>query len=218
MSKRPMPISPATSRPEDLDRSLETEVDDGAAIELSWDTPERFSAIFDRHYPSIFAFCARRVGPAQAEDVVNEAFCRAFDRRRRYDTKARPNARPWLMGIAINVMRHEFRRQLREAKALGRISVNDHNPDHDASVVDRFDTESQLQRVQAALAKLPDHELEPLLLSVLELQTYEQIADVMQVPIGTVRSRIHRARKHVSELTTDYPGTISTPRKNEEGQ
>ena len=218
MSKRPMPISAATSRPEDLDRSMEADLDDGAAIELSWDKPESFGELFDRHYVSIFTFCARRVGPAQAEDVVNETFCRAFDRRRRYDTRARPNARPWLMGIAINVMRHEFRRQLQEAKALGRISVYDHHPDHDTSVVDGFETAKQIERVQAALAKLPDHELEPLLLSVLELQTYEQIADVMQIPVGTVRSRIHRARKRLNELTAERPGTMSTPLKNKEGQ
>jgi RNA polymerase sigma-70 factor (ECF subfamily) len=213
-----MPISPVTSTSGDFDRSRGAEVDDGATIELSWDTPESFGEIFDRHYTSIFAFSARRVGPAQAEDVVNETFCRAFDRRRRYDTKARPNARPWLMGIAINVMRHEFRRQLRESKALGRISVDDYHPDHDTSVVDGFETANQIERVQAALSKLPDHELEPLLLSVLELQTYEQIADVMQVPIGTVRSRIHRARKHLSELIADFSGAISNPSNDKEGQ
>ena len=175
--------------------------------------PERFGEIFDRHFASIFAFCARRVGPVLAEDIVNETFCVAFDRRRRYDTRARPNARPWLMGIAINVMRHEFRRQLREKRrSVGSLSRTYH-PDHDASVVDDFETANKIERVQAALAKLPDQELEALLLSVLELHTYEQIAEVMQVPVGTVRSRIHRARKHLSELTADFPARYPLPRR-----
>jgi RNA polymerase sigma factor (sigma-70 family) len=212
-----MPVS-AANRSEDLRRSMGGQANDGATIELSWETPERFGELFDRHFASIFAFCARRVGPALAEDVANETFCVAFDRRRHYHTRERPNARPWLMGIAINVMRHEFRRQLREKRALGRISVEDNQPDHDASVVDDFDTVKQIQRVQMALAKLPNQELEALLLSVLELQTYEQIAEALQVPVGTVRSRIHRARKHLTGLTADVTGTMSSPPKNKEDQ
>jgi RNA polymerase sigma factor (sigma-70 family) len=193
MSEHPMPIS-AASRSKHLRIPLETWVNDGKTIELSWNTPERFGEIFDRHFTSIFAFCARRVGPVLAEDIVNETFCVAFDHRRRYHTRERPNARPWLMGIAINVMRHEFRRQLREKRAVDRISTEDNHPDHDASIGDNFATANKIERVQAALAKLPNQELEALLLSVLELQTYEQIAVIMKVPVGTVRSRIHRAR------------------------
>ena len=209
-----MQVSVAASRPEHLRSSLEGQANDGATIELSWDMPERFGEIFDRHFASIFAFCARRVGSLLAEDIVNETFCVAFDRRRRYQSRDRPNARPWLMGIAINVMRHEFRRQLREKSALGRIPVEEYHPDHDESVVDDFEAASKIERVQAALAKLPNEELEALLLSVLELHTYEQIAEVLQIPVGTVRSRIHRARRHLAELSADFTSTISNPTKN----
>lgn len=204
-----MPIS-ATTRSTRPSGPPEMEADDGTAIELSWEVPERFSEIFDRHFSSIFAFCARRVGPVLAEDIVNETFCVAFDHRRHYDTKERPNARPWLMGIATNVMRHEFRRQLREKRAVDRISVEDTHPDHDASIVDNFAAAKRVERVRAALAKLPSQEIEALLLSVLELRTYEQIAEVLQVPVGTVRSRIHRARKHLNELTVDVTSPIAS--------
>jgi RNA polymerase sigma factor (sigma-70 family) len=188
------------------------EVDDGVAIEDSWSTPERFAEIFDRHYVALFAFCARRVGFASADDVVNEAFCVAFDRRRSYATQERPNARPWLMGIAINVMRHEFRRRLREARAFDRLTTEESLPDHDSSVVDGFEAFDRMHRVRATLASLPDKELEALLLSVLERQTYEQIAEVMQTPVGTVRSRIHRARKHLSDLLGEASDTSHRPK------
>ncbi len=207
-----MPINAGT-RSTHPSGPAENETDDGMTIELSWDVPERFSEIFDRHFSSIFAFCARRVGPVLAEDIVNETFCVAFDHRRRYDTSGRPNARPWLMGIATNVMRHEFRRQLREKRAVDRISVEDAHPDQDASIVDNFATTKMVERVRTALAQLPHQELEALLLSALELNTYEQIAEVLQVPVGTVRSRIHRARKHLSRLTAD-PKPITTPPKS----
>jgi RNA polymerase sigma factor (sigma-70 family) len=216
MSECPMPVSAAASRSEFRCSSLEDQENDGETIELSWEVPERFGRIFDRHFASIFAFCARRVGPVLAEDIVNETFCVAFDRRHRYHSRDRPNARPWLMGIAINVMRHEFRRQLRERGALGRIPIEEYHPDHDASVVDDFETASKIERVHGAITKLPSQELEALLLSALEQLTYEQIAEVLQVPVGTVRSRIHRARKHLGELTADFTRAMSNPPKNKE--
>lgn len=193
------------------------EVNDGTAIERSWAVPERFGEIFDRHFVSISAFCARRVGPDLAEDIVNETFCVAFDQRRRYETRQRPNARPWLMGIAINVMRNEFRRQLREKRAVDRIHVENHQPGNDAFVVNDFAATNKIERVRIALAKLPNQELEALLLCVLEHRTYEQIAEIMQVPIGTVRSRIHRARKHLSELTADLADTPPSLQNKKEG-
>jgi RNA polymerase sigma factor (sigma-70 family) len=117
------------------------------------------------------------------------------------------------MGIAINVMRHEFRRQLREKRAVDRISVEDNHPDHDSSIVDSLATVNKMEQVRAALGKLPSQEMDALLLSVLELQTYEQIAQIMQVRVGTVRSRIHRARKHLSELTADGPAPYAVSRQ-----
>jgi RNA polymerase sigma factor (sigma-70 family) len=207
-----MPVS-APIRTDIRRTPMEGWVDDGRTIELSWDAPERFGEIFDRHFSSIFAFCARRLGTASAEDIASETFCVAFDNRRRYHTQECPNARPWLMGIAINVMRHEFRRQLREKRAVHRIFAEDSHPNHDASIVDSFAVADRIERVQVALAKLPDKELDVLLLSVLEQQTYEQIAQIMQLPIGTVRSRIHRARKHLLELTGEVAVSVSRPPK-----
>jgi RNA polymerase sigma factor (sigma-70 family) len=189
------------------------DMDDGATIEASWTSPEKFADIFDRHYVALFGFCARRVGAVLADDVVNETFCVAFDRRRRYATKERPNARPWLMGIAINVMRHDFRRQLREARALGRLKLQESHPGHEVSVVRDIDANDQMHLVRAALAKVPDKELEALLLSVLDHQTYEQIAEVLQIPIGTVRSRIHRARGHLSDLLAASEASVQLKKR-----
>jgi RNA polymerase sigma factor (sigma-70 family) len=190
-------------------------MDDGVTIEGSWSTPERFAEIFDRHYVALFAFCARRVGAILADDIVNETFCVAFDRRGSYATRERPNARPWLMGIAINVMRHDFRRQLREARAFDRLNATESYPDHDSSVVNDVEAINQMDLVRVALAKVPDQELEALLLFVLDRHTYEQIAEVLQIPIGTVRSRIHRARRHLSDLLAASEASLQS--KNKEG-
>ena len=192
-----------------------SDMDDGVTIEDSWSTPEKFAEIFDRHYVALFAFCARRVGAVLADDIVNETLCVAFDRRRGYATQERPNARPWLMGIAINVMRHDFRRRLREARAFDRLNPKESYPDHELSVVSDFDAIDQMNLVRAALAKVPDQELEALLLSVLDRHTYEQIAEVLQIPIGTVRSRIHRARRHLSDLLATSEASLQS--KNKEG-
>jgi RNA polymerase sigma factor (sigma-70 family) len=190
-------------------------MDDGMTIEGSLSTPERFAEIFDRHYVALYAFCARRVGSVLADDIVNETFCVAFDRRSSYATRERPNARPWLMGIAINVMRHDFRRRLREARAFGRLGGAESYPDHDSAVLNDFEAIRRMNLVRAALAKVPDQELEALLLSVLDGHTYGQIAEVLQIPIGTVRSRIHRARRHLSDLLVASEASLQS--KNKEG-
>jgi RNA polymerase sigma-70 factor (ECF subfamily) len=81
--------------------------------------------------------------------------------------------------------------------------------------VSDFDAIDQMNLVRAALAKVPDQELEALLLSVLDHHTYEQIAEVLQIPIGTVRSRIHRARRHLSDLLAASEASFHS--KNKEG-
>jgi len=68
---------------------------DAALIGRSWQEPERFAAVFDRYYPAIHGYVSRRLGCSLADDVAQETFLIAFDRRRRYDV-ARSDARPWL--------------------------------------------------------------------------------------------------------------------------
>ncbi len=111
------PLSPAT---------------DAAVIERSWHEPERFAAVCDRYYAEVHGYVARRLGRSLADDVASETFVIAFDRRRRYDL-AYPNARPWLYGIASNLIARHRRAEVRQYRALARAGVaadTDGHADH----------------------------------------------------------------------------------------
>jgi RNA polymerase sigma-70 factor (ECF subfamily) len=95
---------------------------DAAIIERSLREPERFAQVFDRYYAEVHGFVARRLGRSLADDVASETFAIAFDRRRRYDL-AYPSARPWLYGIAANVIARHRRAEVRQYRALARTGV-----------------------------------------------------------------------------------------------
>jgi DNA-directed RNA polymerase specialized sigma24 family protein len=97
---------------------------DALLIERSWLEPERFARVFDRYYAEIHGYVARRLGPSRADDVASETFLIAFDRRRRYDV-AHPDARPWLYGIASNLVSRHHRAETRRYRALARAGVSD---------------------------------------------------------------------------------------------
>ena len=96
-------------------------LDDAAVIEASRAEPDRFASLFDRHAPYIHRYLARRVGRQAADDLVAETFLVAFGKRARYDP-LHPDARPWLYGIATNLIaqhRREEARQFRLRQAAG---------------------------------------------------------------------------------------------------
>ena len=85
---------------------------DAVVIERSLRRPERFAAVFDRHYAAIHGYVARRLGAGLADDVASETFLVAFDRRHRYDL-GQPDATPWLYGIASNLVARHRRAEVR---------------------------------------------------------------------------------------------------------
>src|SRR6266545_2367026 len=95
---------------------------DAVVIEWSLREPERFARIFDRYYAEIHGYVARRLGRSRADDVASETFVIAFDRRRRYDV-THPDARPWLYGIASNLIARHRRAEVRQYRALARAGV-----------------------------------------------------------------------------------------------
>jgi len=86
---------------------------DAAVIESSWREPERFAVLFDQHAPHIYRYLARRAGRQVADDLVAETFLTAFAKRDRYDL-TRPDARPWLYGIATNLVGQHHRDEARQ--------------------------------------------------------------------------------------------------------
>lgn len=163
--------------------------------------PELFEVIFERHYRAVYRFAAGRSGANEAADIASDTFVRAFDRRDRFRTD-RENALPWLFGIAANVARERHRKRMRGMRMLkrsvGLSSLEDARFEADATA--RLDALSQSTALSRALAELSDDEYQVLMLLAIADFSYSDIAESLDIPIGTVRSRIHRARNKMREL------------------
>ena len=97
--------------------------DDADVIRLSRHEPERFAVLFRRHAAHIQRYVTRRIGPDAADDVVAEVFLIAFGRRERYDLD-QADARPWLYGIATNLIGRHRRAEIRLYRALARTGTD----------------------------------------------------------------------------------------------
>jgi RNA polymerase sigma factor (sigma-70 family) len=159
--------------------------------------PNVFALIFDRHYDAISSYLGRRVDRAAADELASETFVRAFAGRDAYDA-AHLDARPWLYGIATNLVQKHHRAEERRRRAYARAV----EPDRTAGGVDgadaRVDALARGPAVAAALARLQSADRDTLLLLALTDLDYDGIAIATDVPVGTVRSRLHRARRHIT--------------------
>jgi RNA polymerase sigma factor (sigma-70 family) len=189
------------------------EESDGAVIADSLETPGAFGAIFDRHGSTLLRFLARRVDPAEAEDLLGEVFRIAFERRSAFE-RDRDSARPWLYGIAANVVAKHHRSEARRLRAMARVSGQQHLGDDPAErAVAAADAGARWTRVMDAIGSLPEAERQVLLLFAWEELSYDEIALALGIPAGTVRSRLSRGRARLTALTagpdiiTDVPLT-----------
>jgi RNA polymerase sigma-70 factor (ECF subfamily) len=173
---------------------------DADLIAASLAVPARFGPIFDRHATALHRYLVRRLGPDEAESIVGEVFRIAFERRAAYDV-ARADARPWLYGIATNLVARHRRAEGRRMRAVARLAARrtDDTDVGDAASAG-LDAATDWRRVAEAMAALPQAELDTLVLHVWEELPYAQIAEALDVPVGTVRSRLNRARKRLREL------------------
>lgn len=171
---------------------------DADIIRRSVADPKTFEAIFDRHFDAVHRFAVGRVGLQEAADVVSETFARAFDRRIRFRPD-RPSALPWLFGIAVNVCKERSRRASRGARATSRMAghVERQAETFESDLTERVDAERLRPELIAALQALSDDEYALLMLAGEAELTYQQMADTLGIPIGTVRSRLARARRRV---------------------
>ena len=172
---------------------------DAEVVAASIDDPRAFAALFDRHAGLVHRFLVRRVGPDTGDELLGETFRIAFERRSSFDVE-RPSARPWLYGIATNLLARHRRteaRRLRATAALAGRSVVASDPAD--GVVDALDAAARSQAVTEAVADLPDGERDALLLFAWEELSYQEVAAALDVPVGTVRSRLNRARRRLRE-------------------
>ena len=167
---------------------------DAALIERSRRTPEVFAEVFDRYYDEIHGYASRRLGSSLADDVASETFLIAFDRRRRYDV-AHPSARPWLYGIASNLISRHHRAEVRRYRALARSDVAHAVDGFSERVALRVDAEALRGRLAAALIEIADRDREVLLLVAWAQLSCDEAAQALGIRPGTARSRLHRARR-----------------------
>jgi RNA polymerase sigma factor (sigma-70 family) len=161
--------------------------------ELLGGTRADFATLFDRHAPAIHRYCARRIGPDTVDDVVADTFTIAYEKRGRFD-KSYASALPWLYGIATNVLRRHWLADARHRRQL-RHDI-DLSPDAAEQAVSRVDADALLRALSGEMAKLSRRHREMLHLYAAGL-TYADIATALSVPLGTVMSSLHRARKRL---------------------
>ncbi|MEU6408502.1 RNA polymerase sigma factor [Microbispora sp. NPDC046933] len=186
---RPDDTEPSDTGPDDAEPS------DAGLIEASLTAPERFAGVFDRHADEIHAYAGRRLGPEHADDVTAETFLVAFRKRHRYDT-SRPDARPWLYGIAGNLISGHRRSEVRRLRALARAphDARERGSHEEERGAERASAAALRPALAAALARLSAAERDLLLLVAWADLSYEEAAEALKIPIGTVRSRLHRVR------------------------
>jgi len=174
--------------------------EDARIIECSLHDPTRFAIVFDRHAGVVFRFLVRRVGRADADELLGETFRIAFERRHTFDL-ARPNARPWLYGIASNLVAKHRRSEARRLKATARLAEERPAEPLADAVGASVDARRRLPVLVDAIADLPDGERDALLLYAWEDLSYEEIAVALAIPVGTVRSRLNRARARLRDAS-----------------
>jgi RNA polymerase sigma-70 factor (ECF subfamily) len=189
---RTEPDEAATVRPDTGDAR------DALLIERSLREPEVFALLYDRHAGHIRRYVTRRLGADVADDVVADTFVDAFRQRSRYQLD-RDDARPWLYGIAANLIGKHRRSETRMLQAFTRTGADPVAQTYTDRVEDRVSAAALRQPLAKALADLSPKHRDVLLLIAWADLSYEETAQALGVSVGTVRSRLHRARTKVRQ-------------------
>ena len=184
---------PPPDRPPSLHALPSAVPTDAELMVASVDEPEQFAALFDRHATAVHRYLGRRVGEL-ADDLLSETFLVAFRRRSAYRPD-RVDVRPWLLGIATNLMHAHARTERRRYRALARAGAEPVAAAGSDEVHARVDAAALRGPLAAALAGLKARDRDVLLLFAWGQLGYEEVAAVLDIPIGTVRSRLNRARR-----------------------
>jgi RNA polymerase sigma factor (sigma-70 family) len=154
-----------------------------------------FSQLFGRHAQAVYSFCARRTADlALAEDLTSITFLEAWRHRDRLPSGDAACALPWLLGVSNNVVRNATRGQRRYREVLERLPAPPVIPPAEDQAIARSVTEAGLQHAIDTISALPQREQEVVMLVLWSGLSYEAAATALGIPVGTVRSRLSRAR------------------------
>lgn len=167
---------------------------DGTLIEWSVrGRPDAFVEVVRRHEVAVHKFLARRAGPDAAGDLLGEVWVRAFGSRHGFKVEY-ADALPWLYGIARNVLRAHWRAAASSAVESRGI---EEAVDPWDEIIERLDSGAWAKELAAAIRELSPTCREVLLLTAWEGLTPAEAAAVLDIPQGTARSRLHRARSEL---------------------
>ena len=158
--------------------------------------PEVFTEVYDRYFRAIYLYVAARLGTGPAEDIAAETFAVAFGQRDRFDP-ARGGLRPWLFGIATNLVARYRRAEARHYRALARARDMPSAGSPEDGVVAKVAARRLLPQLLAALAALSQGERDVVLLVAVSQLSHEEVAQALGISAGTVGSRLSRARKRL---------------------
>ncbi|QYC38025.1 RNA polymerase sigma factor SigM [Nonomuraea coxensis DSM 45129] len=175
---------------------------DAELVNASWTEPEAFAELFDRYAGMLYRYVSKRLGPEPAEDLVGETFLVAFSRRRSYDL-AYPDARPWLFGILTKLISRHHRSEAARYRALLRAPVEHATESPADRVAAGVSAQAVRGELAGALASLSAKDRDVLLLIAWGDLTYEEVAQALGIPVGTVRSRLNRGRRKVRAALGD---------------
>jgi RNA polymerase sigma-70 factor (ECF subfamily) len=190
---------------------------DAAVIRASRQEPERFAAIFDAYFADVHRYVERRLGRDAADDLAAETFLVAFRQRAEYDVD-RPHARPWLYGIATNLVGRHRRREVARYRALARAAAGTAadaaGRTTEDDVADRLSALAAQPALVRALAGLGAGDRDVVLLLAVAQLDHDEVAEALGIPLGTVRSRLHRARR---KLRSSLPDDLTPVQETRHG-
>lgn len=163
---------------------------DAEVIRESLTRPALFAELYDRHHAVIHRFAARRIDGDVADDLASETFLVAFEQRREFD-QGWEDALPWLFGIATNLLHRHRRREARIWKAVQASDSEGWTQIEDGPL----QAELTVKAMAPAIRRLPERDRDALLLYAWGDLDYEGVARALGIPVGTVRSRLNRARR-----------------------
>jgi RNA polymerase sigma factor (sigma-70 family) len=167
--------------------------DDGVIIARSVRHPETFAEIFDRYFADVHRYVERRLDTEAADEIASDTFLTAFRKRDSYRAESL-SARPWLYGIATNLIGKHRRRRGSTLRAYQRLGAADSVESHAEDVVARVSAEQRRADLTRALAALSKGERDVLMLVALADFSHEEVAQALGIAYGTVASRLSRAR------------------------
>ena len=157
-------------------------------------TSAEFEDAFRAHQDAVYRFSWRMTGsPAAAEDIAQDVFLTLLRQPQRFDSSRGP-LRPFLLGIARNLALKRFREENRHEE------LEDQSEALLASVLPGAERLEASQIVGLAMRSLPPLQREVVILSEYDELTLEEIARVVQTEVGTVKSRLHRARENLRRM------------------